>query len=135
MSSFGDHRIAKFVRLVIILDDRPGQGRALRDTEPLGQGAGGDVADHDLDRDDLDFPDQLLTHVEAADEVGRNADFRQTRHEVFGNAVVQHSLAGDHAALLIVEGGGIVFEVLHQSARLRSFEQNLCLALVDPPAS
>ena len=39
------------------------------DSEP-----GGDVAHDDLDRDDLDFADQLLAHVEAAHEVRRHAD-------------------------------------------------------------
>jgi hypothetical protein len=38
---------------------------------------GGHVAHDDLERDDLDFLDQLLAHVEAADEVGRDADLRQ----------------------------------------------------------
>ena len=75
----GDHRVAERVVLVIIFDDRAGQLRAFLDPEPLGERACGDVADHDLDRDDLDLADQLLAHVEAADEVGRDADRLRAR--------------------------------------------------------
>ena len=70
----GDHRVAERVVLVIIFDDRARQLRAFLDPEALGERAGGDVAHHHLERDDLDLPDQLLAHVEAADEVGRHAD-------------------------------------------------------------
>ena len=75
----GDHRVAERVVLVIIFDDRARQLRAFLDPEPLRQRAGGDVAHHDLDRDDLDLADQLLAHVEPADEVGRDADRLRAR--------------------------------------------------------
>ena len=69
-----DHRIAELVALVIVLDDRARQRRALGDAEALRQRAGDDVADHDLERDDLDLAHQLLAHVEAAHEMRRDAD-------------------------------------------------------------
>ena len=75
----GDHRVAERVVLVIIFDDRARQLRAFLDPEALRQRAGGDVADDDLDRDDLDLADQLLAHVEAADEMGRHADRLRAR--------------------------------------------------------
>src|SRR3546814_2045974 len=55
----GDHRIAERIVLVILFDDRARERRALLDPEPLRQRAGDDVADHDLDRDDLDLADEL----------------------------------------------------------------------------
>ena len=67
--------------------------------------------------------------------MGRNADLGQAQHEVLGDAVVEHPLAGDHALLGVVEGGRVILEILDQRARLRSLEQDLALAFVNPPAS
>src|SRR3546814_15135072 len=39
-----------------------------------------DIAHHDLERDDLHLADQLLAHVEAADEMRRHADIRSEEH-------------------------------------------------------
>ena len=75
----GDHRIAERIVLVIIFDDRARQLGAFLDPEALRDRARGDVADDDLDRDDLDLADQLLAHVDAADEVGRDADRLRAR--------------------------------------------------------
>ena len=72
---FGDDRIVEFVLLVVKFDDGAGQHLAFRNAQALGQRAGGDIAHHHLQRNDLDFLDQLLAHVDAFDEVGRNADF------------------------------------------------------------
>ena len=99
------------------------------------QAAGGDVAHHHLQRDDLHLADQLLAHVQAADEMGGDADLGQPQHQVFADAVVEHALAGDHALLGAVEGGGVVLEVLHQGARLRPLEQDLGLAFVELAAA
>jgi len=48
--------------------------RAFLNAEPLRQRACGDIAHTDFERDDLNLADQLLAHVEAADEVGWNSD-------------------------------------------------------------
>src|SRR5215475_2240866 len=53
---FGDHGIAELVGLVVELDDRARQLRALGEAEALGQRPGGDVAHDDLERNDLDLP-------------------------------------------------------------------------------
>ncbi len=63
----GDHRVAERVVLVIF-DDRSRQLGAFLDPEPLGQRARGDAADDDLHGHDLDLADQLLAHVDPADE-------------------------------------------------------------------
>ncbi len=130
-----DHRIAELVVLVVVLDDRTRQHGALGDAEALGEASGGDVADDHLDRDDLDLADELLAHVEAAHEMRRHADLVELGHEIFADAVVEHALAGDRALLLVVEGGGVVLEILHDGARLRPLEENLGLAFVNLPAS
>ena len=111
-----------------------GSTRAFLDAEALGQRAGGDVAHHHFERDDLDFLDQLLAHVEAADEVGRNADAVQMGEDVLGNAVVEHALAVDDLVLLLVEGGGVVLEELDQRARLGSLIEDLGLAFINAAA-
>ena len=97
--------------------------------------AGGDVADHHLDRDDLDLADQLLAHVEPADEMGRDADRAEQGEDMLGDAVVEHALAGDRALLLGVEGGRVVLEILDQRAGLGPFVEDLGLAFVDQSAA
>ena len=86
---------------------------------------------HDFERNDLHFLDQLLAHVEPAHEMGRHADRVQLRHQIFGNAVVQHALAFDGRLFRGVECGGVVLEILDQRAGLGTFIENLALALVD----
>jgi len=127
----GDHRVPEFVVLVIILNDRAGKGLALGHAVALGEGTSRDVADHHLDRHDLDLAHELLAHVETADEMGGNADILQPHHQVFGNAVVEDALAGDHALLLGIEGGRIVLEILHQRAGFGTLVEDLRLAFVD----
>ena len=105
------------------------------EAEPLDQRAGGVVADDHLDRDDLHFANQLLAHVEPAHEMRGHADLVEPRHQVLGDAVVEHPLAGNHALLLVVESGGVVLEILHQGAGLGPFVEDLRLAFVDPPAT
>src|SRR5690242_21028891 len=63
------HRIVELVVLVIELDDRARQLRAFFDAEPLRQRSCGDIAHADLEWNDLDLADQLLAHVEPADEM------------------------------------------------------------------
>src|SRR5215472_5544916 len=126
-----DHRVAELVGLVIVLDDGAGQDRALRQAEACRQRARGDVADDDLERNDLHLAHQLLAHVEAAHEVGRDAGLPQARHQIFRDPVVEHPLAGDGALLLIVEGGGVVLEILDERAGFWPLIQNLRLAFID----
>ncbi len=63
--------------------------------------------------------------------MSRNADLLEFGHQVFGDAVVEHALTGDRALLLIVEGGGVVLEVLHQGARFGAFEEHFGFAFVN----
>ena len=90
---------------------------------------------HHLDRHDLDLADQLLAHVEAADEMGRDADRAEQGVEMLGDAVVEHALAGDRAALLGVERGRVVLEILDQGAGLGPLVEDLGLAFVDQSAA
>ena len=125
------HRIVERVVLVVELDDRARQLRAFLDAEPLRQRAGGDVAHHDFERNDLDLANQLLAHVEPLDEVGRHADVVEMLEDVFRDPVVEDALALDHLMLLRVERGRVVLEMLNKRARLRSFIKNLRLAFID----
>ena len=131
----GDHRIAERVVLVIIFDDRARQLGAFLDAEALRKGSGGDVAHHHLDRNDLDLADELLAHVQPADEVGRDPDRPEQGEDMLGNAVVEHALAGDRPLLLRVEGRRIVLEILNQRPRFRTLVEDLGLAFVDHAAA
>ena len=106
------HRIAERIVLVVELDDRARQLRAFLDAEPLRQRTGRDVAHHDFERNDLDLANQLLAHVEPANEMRRHADVIEVLKHIFGDAIVQHALAFDHLVLLCIEGGGVVLEML-----------------------
>ena len=103
--------------------------------KPLGERTGRDVAHDDFERDDLDFLDQLLAHVEPADEVGRNAHAVQMREDVLGNAVVEHALAVHDLVFLLVECGGVVLEKLDQRTRLRTLIEDLGLAFINSAAT
>jgi hypothetical protein len=129
------HGVAQLVLLVIILDDRTRQRRTLGQAEALRERARDDVAHHHFDRDDVDLAHQLLAHVEAPHEMRGNADLGDPGHQEFADAVVEHALAGDRAALLVVEGGGVVLEVLHDRAGLRPLEKDLGLAFIELLAS
>src|ERR1700724_3125753 len=128
---FRHHGVVELVVLVIELDDRARQLRAFLDAEPLRQGARGNVAHADFQRNDLDLADQLLAHVEPADEMGRHADVVQMLEDVFGDAVVEGALALDHLVLLGIEGGRVVLEMLDQGSRLGTLIEDFRLAFVD----
>src|SRR5262249_22278100 len=113
------------------LDDRARQLRALLEAEALRQRAGGDVAHHDFERDDLDLADQLLAHVEAADGMGRDPDIVQVLEDVLGDSLVDDALRFDDLLLLRIERGRIVLEVLDQRTRLGPFVEDLRLAFID----
>ena len=46
---------------------------------------------------------------------------------IFADAVVEHALAGDRALLLVVEGGGVVLEILDERAGLGPSNSTLAL--------
>src|SRR5262249_41752190 len=50
-------------------------------------------------------------------------------------SIVEDALAGNDAALLVVEGAGVVLEVLHKRAGLGALEQHLGLTFIDLSAS
>src|SRR3990172_8490626 len=131
----GDHRIAELVVLVIELDDRARQRRPLVNAKSCRELTGGDVAHHHLERDDLDLADQLLTHIEPLDEMRRHADLAEFLEQILGDAVVEDTLALDLVVLLVVEGGGVVLEMLDERPGLRALIEDLGLAFVHfPPA-
>ena len=104
---------------------------AFLDAQARGERARRDIAHDDLERNDLDFANQLLAHVDAANEMGGNADVVEPLEQIFGDAVVQHALAIDDFVLLGVEGGRVVLEVLDQRAGLRALVEDLGFAFVD----
>src|SRR5216684_6010860 len=129
------HRVAERVVLVIELDDRARQLGAFLDAEPLAQRAGCDISHHHFQRDDLNLANQLLAHVEPADEVGGHADIVEVLEQVFGDPVVEHALAFDHLMLFRIEGGRIVLEMLDQRSRLGALIEDLRLAFIDAAAA
>ena len=132
---FRHHWVIQRIILEVIFNDGPRQALAFRNAQPLRKRPGGDIAHHDLKRDDLHLPDQLLTHIEPADEMRRDADFSEAHHQVFADAVIEHTLAGDGALLLRVEGGGVILEILHQGAGFRPLEQDFCFTFIELAAT
>src|SRR5580692_552875 len=128
---FRHQRVVELVVLVIELNDRARQLRAFLDAEPLRERARGDIAHADFQRNGLDLADQLLAHVEPADEVGRHADVVEMLENVFRDAVVENALALDHLVLFRIEGSRVVLEMLDQRSRLGSLIEDLRLAFVD----
>src|ERR1700719_1030376 len=128
---FRHQGVVELIVLVIELEDRARQLRAFLDAEPLRQRARRDIAHADFQRNDLDLADQLLTHVEPADEMGRHADVVEMLEDVFGDAVVEDALALDHLVLLGIEGGRVVLEMLDQGSRLGTLIEDFRLAFVD----
>ena len=54
---------------------------------------------------------------------------------MFRNSVVDHALAADRAALLRVERGRVVLEILDERAGLRTLVEDLGLALINLAAA
>ena len=65
----------------------------------------------------------------------RHADLPELLEQILGDAVIEHALPFDLVVLLVVEGGGVVLEVLDEGARLGSFIQDLGFAFVDAPTA
>ena len=64
-----------------------------------------------------------------------HADLAELLEQILGDAVVEDALALDLVVLLVVEGGGVVLEMLNERAGLRPLVQDLGLAFVDAPAA
>ena len=128
---FADQGVAQFVGLVVEFDDGAGQFQSFFQSQAFAQGAGGDVAHDDFDGNDGEFANQLLAHVQGADEVGGDSEFVQAGEQEFGYAVVEHSLAFHGGAFAVVECGCVVLEVLDQGAWFGSFVEALGFAFVD----
>ena len=130
-----DPGVVQGVVLVVVFDDRAGQGGAFLDPQTLGHRPGGDVAHHHFQRDDLHFLDKLFAHVQAAHEMGGHADARKLGHQIFADAVVQNTLAFDRVFLGAIAGGGVVLEILDDGAGLGAFVQDLGLAFINDAAA
>ena len=128
-------RVLKLVLLKIKFNNRARQNGAFRNAQTLGQRARDDIANDDLDGNNLDLADKLLAHIQAAHKMRRHADLAQLHHQVFGNAVVKDAFAGDRAPFSVVVRGCIVLEILHKGARFGAFEQNLGLSLKNATAA
>mmetsp|Transcript_18160 Transcript_18160/g.28355 ORF Transcript_18160/g.28355 Transcript_18160/m.28355 type:complete len:304 (-) Transcript_18160:63-974(-) len=128
---FRYQRITQTVIFVAVLDNRTRQLRAFFNAQTLAHGACSKVAHDHFQRNDLTVAHQLLAHVHTFQEVGWHADLAKAGHEILAQAVVQHTFAINDVFLFRVEGGGVVFEVLHDGARLRAFKQNLGFAFID----
>ena len=109
-------------------NDGTRQRGSLFDAQPLGHGARRDIAHDNLQRDDLDRPDQLFPHIDTLDEVCRHPNRGEARHEELAQAIVEHALAINHIPFFCVEGRGIVLEILDERSWLWALVQNFSLA-------
>ena len=132
---FRHHRVIQRVILEVIFNDGTRQALAFRNAQALRKRPRGHIAHHHFKRDDLHLPDQLLAHIEPADEMRRDANLGQPHHQIFADAVIQHALAGDGALLFGIEGGGVILEILHQGAGFRPLEQDFCFTFIELAAT
>ena len=67
--------------------------------------------------------------------MGRHADFSQAHHQMLGNSIVEHTLAGNRRdfTVAIVEVR-VVLKILHKGTGLGAFVDHLALAFVYSPA-
>jgi hypothetical protein len=65
--------------------------------------------------------------------MGRHADLAELLKDIFGDAIVEDAFALDLVVLLVVEGRGIVLEVLDEGAGFRALVENLGFAFVNTP--
>src|SRR3954451_16558409 len=65
----------------------------------------------------------------------RYADCLERCKDMLRDSVVDHALAADRAALLRVEGGRVVLEILDERAGLRTLVEDLGLALINLAAA
>ena len=108
---FCDQRVAKLIVLVAEFNDGPRQGGSFLDAQPLGHRAGGNIANNDLQWNDLDLTHQLFAHVEPFDEMSRQAEIVQALEYELRYPVVEHALAFDNSLLFGIERGGVVLEM------------------------
>src|SRR6478609_11406676 len=92
---FRNHRIIELVVLVVELNDRPRQLRAFLNAEALRQGTCGDISYDDLEWNYLHLADQLLTHVETADEMRWDPDIVKVLEHIFRDSIVEDALTFD----------------------------------------
>ena len=96
----------------------------------LGEGAGGDVADDDLQGHNGNLFHDGLPLVDLLDVVGGNALLFQVGHQAVGHLVVDDALALDGAFFQAVEGGGVVLVLHDQLLGIRGGEDLFGLAFV-----
>ena len=104
---------------------------ALLHAVALGEGAGGDIADDDLQRYDGDLLHGSLPVGQLFHIVGGYALCLQPAHEIVGHAVIDGALAGDGTLLEAIEGGGIVLIGDDDHFGVAGGEHFLCLSLVE----
>ena len=64
----------------------------------------------------------------------RHAYLGELGHQIFRNAVVENTLAGDGAFFKVVESSRVILEILDERTRFRTFKQDLRFTFVNPAA-
>ncbi len=126
-----DQRIAKGIVLVGKLDDRLFQEDPLFQTVPFCHGPGHPVPDDHLQREDLKAFDQHLPLVQPFHEMGFDPGRFHLPEQGGGDLVVDDPLIDDRSLLLIVEGRGIILEILDHPVGILCFIKDLGLPFVE----
>ena len=123
--------IAQLVILIRKLYGRRVKNDALLHAVALGEGAGGNVADDDLQGNDGDLLHQGFPLAQLLNEVGRHAGLLQLGHKAVAHLVVDDALARDGALFQAVKGRGIVLVIHNKEFGIVGFEYFLCFALIE----
>ena len=125
-----DERVMQVVVLVAVLQDGGLEHLALGHAHAQAEVAGGNIADDDFQRNDLNLLDQGIAVVQLLNIMGGDAFFFQLLHQSVGQLVVDNALIADGALLFAVAGGGIVLVMNHNDFGVRSCEYLLSFAFV-----
>ena len=126
-----DQWVAQLVVLIGKLDGRLGKDNALLHAVALGKGAGGNIPDDNLQRNDGSLLHQGLPVGQLLHQVGGNALLLQQLHHVVGNPVVDGALTGDGSLLQAVERSRVVLVGHQQDLRIVRSVHALSLAFVE----
>ena len=126
-----DQRIVQFVVLVGKLNGRLRKNDSLFHAVALGKGAGGNVADDDLQRHDGDLFDQRLTVVQLPDKMRGNAVLLQKTEQEIRHPVVHHAFSDNRPFFQSVQRGCIVLVGDDHKRRIIGSINLLCLSFVE----
>ena len=125
-----DQRITQRIVFIAVFQYGMFQFSAFFQTQPFGQGSGGDVADDDLQRNDGHFFYHSFPVGDFLYQMGGNPVFLQHFHQMVRHPIVDDTFAFDSTFFQAVKGGGVVFIVHNIQVGVVGFEYFFGLSFI-----